>query len=80
MHLPPKWVGYKHFGTEVFYNEDFTSYKVCDGSGEDETCADQYWFPDHWKDHYSVFRTYPFCFAPYKGGYPNYESLKPSSY
>ncbi len=43
MHLPPNVMGFQHYGTEVFYNEAFDSYQVCDGSGEDEDCAGGFW-------------------------------------
>eukprot|EP00494_Astrolonche_serrata_P031458 UN31727 len=29
-----------HTHPEVWYNEDMTSYKMCDDTGEDETCSD----------------------------------------
>jgi len=38
-HLPPTAAGWHHVGTEVFYNEDFTHYRICDGSGEDPYCS-----------------------------------------
>ena len=38
--LPPTAFGFTHIQREVFYNEDSSSYKVCDGSGEDKTCSD----------------------------------------
>ena len=41
-HLPLEAMGFHHTSTEVFYNEKFTMYKVCDGSGEDKTCSDQF--------------------------------------
>lgn len=37
--------GYHHISTEVYYPETYageSSLKVCDGSGEDKTCADQH--------------------------------------
>lgn len=48
-HLPPqdKFVGifnFKHSGTEVFYNEDASVRTLCDGTGEDEKCSDQFGF------------------------------------
>jgi len=39
-HLPPIRVDYYHTGTEIWFPTNFTSYKVCDGSGEDPTCSD----------------------------------------
>jgi predicted lipase len=41
-HLPLEVMGFHHTSTEAFYNEDFSVLKICDGSGEDEACADQY--------------------------------------
>jgi len=31
---------YEHVGTEVWYNEAMTQFKVCNGSGEDQSCSD----------------------------------------
>lgn len=42
VHLPPESMDYHHVTTEVYYASN-DSYKVCDGSGEDPTCADQHW-------------------------------------
>ena len=40
-HLPPQLFGYHHTPTEVWYTEQTgLDYKVCNGSGEDPTCAD----------------------------------------
>jgi len=39
-HLPMKSLGFAHISTEVFYDEKFSSYKLCDDSGEDPTCSD----------------------------------------
>merc|ERR1711988_763004 len=38
-HLPPANAGWHHVGTEVFYNEEFSHYRICDGSGEDPFCS-----------------------------------------
>ena len=43
--LPEQWQekGFHHISTEVYYEKDpNTTYKVCDGSGEDPTCRDKY--------------------------------------
>ena len=63
MHLPTKWMGFHHFSTEVFYNEAFTSYKVCDGSGEDKTCAGQFGILSglSQRDHTHIFGTIMGC-------------------
>lgn len=54
-HLPPKGMDdYYHTSTEVFYTEDSSQYTICDGSGEDPKCSDQFMLPDSLEDH----RTY----------------------
>ena len=52
-HLAPLGVlDYRHAATEVFYNEANTKFAVCNGSGEDPACSDQYdldvELTDHW--------------------------------
>ncbi|CAM9917812.1 unnamed protein product [Ectocarpus fasciculatus] len=42
-HLPLAAWGYHHPPKEVFYAEDMLSYKICDDSGEDDTCSNQFW-------------------------------------
>lgn len=42
-HVPFEVWGYRHPPTEVFFNADQTSYLVCDDSGEDLACSDQFW-------------------------------------
>jgi len=39
-HLPPMDVGYHHAPTEVWFPSNYTTYVVCDESGEDPTCSD----------------------------------------
>jgi len=41
-HLPPKVFGFEQNPTEVFYQEDNQDYLVCNGSGEDPNCSDQF--------------------------------------
>jgi hypothetical protein len=44
-HLPERLFGFYHEATEVYYGNDGPadgSYRVCDGSGEDPQCSDQY--------------------------------------
>eukprot|EP00958_Prasinococcus_capsulatus_P030307 scaffold8046_cov444-Prasinococcus_capsulatus_cf.AAC.2 len=42
-HLPPEHLlGYVHGPREVFYVEDMSTFRVCDGSGEDPACSDQH--------------------------------------
>jgi hypothetical protein len=50
-HLPPENLGFEHIATEVFYNADSSSYELCDGSGEDKSCSDQYDFDTYLSDH-----------------------------
>ena len=38
--LPPKFFGFRHSRQEVFYSENSSSYRLCDGSGEDPKCSD----------------------------------------
>jgi len=52
-HVPLQSMGFQHVGTEVFYDEDNDSYKVCDGSGEDSSCSNQYWAETSISDHLS---------------------------
>jgi len=58
VHIPPEWeLGWKytHAGQEIWYNEAFTNYTVCEVR-EDPTCADSVWFYD-WSvdDHLNYF-------------------------
>mmetsp|Transcript_5423 Transcript_5423/g.15969 ORF Transcript_5423/g.15969 Transcript_5423/m.15969 type:complete len:287 (-) Transcript_5423:26-886(-) len=41
-HLPFENWGFHHEPLEVFYNRRNTDFHICDGSGEDSACADQY--------------------------------------
>jgi hypothetical protein len=51
-HLPPKLLGFQHGPTEVWFQEPFTTYKVCSGTnGEDSSCSDSLWVPDSIADH-----------------------------
>lgn len=38
--IPFEFMGYRNFPKEVYYNEDMTSYRLCNGSGEDKDCSD----------------------------------------
>lgn len=49
-HVPPEFMGFHHTATEVWYNDDNTQYTVCNGSGEDPSCADSV----PWYDLFSV--------------------------
>lgn len=41
-HLPLESMGFHHTALEVFYKGDPPSYKICNGSGEDDSCSNQY--------------------------------------
>ncbi|KAL1521472.1 hypothetical protein AB1Y20_021134 [Prymnesium parvum] len=41
-HLPLEFMGFHHLTTEVFYNQDSSSFQVCDSSGEDPTCSNRF--------------------------------------
>jgi len=41
-HLPLEIMGFTHVQTEVYYEEDNTKYRICDGSGKDLKCSDQW--------------------------------------
>jgi hypothetical protein len=41
-HLPPTLFDFRHLSREVFYDEPFKVFKICDESGEDKSCADQF--------------------------------------
>jgi len=38
-HMPPSLFGYHHIVNEVFFNNDSSSFKVCDDTGEDNSCS-----------------------------------------
>ena len=54
-HVPLKSMGFSHIGNEVWYNEDFSTGKVCDGSGEDPTCSNSLDFETSVYDHLHYF-------------------------
>jgi predicted lipase len=45
-HLPFEWMEYHHSAFEVFWDEHFTNYTICDASGEDSKCSNQF-YPDY---------------------------------
>lgn len=45
-HLPFEAWGYRHPPTEIFFDADQTSHVVCNDSGEDLACSDQFWVSD----------------------------------
>eukprot|EP00043_Microstomoeca_roanoka_P012750 m.123859 g.123859 ORF g.123859 m.123859 type:complete len:328 (+) comp15579_c2_seq2:1202-2185(+) len=53
-HLPLEAMGFYHIATEVFYLEEYTGPEVlhvCNGSGEDPKCSDQFTFDISISDH-----------------------------
>jgi len=54
-HVPSKILGYRHFGTEIFYFKDWINYKICDGSGEDDKCSNQFLMGLTENDHMNGF-------------------------
>ncbi len=39
-HMPMESLGFRHIATEVWYHDkEGTAYKVCDGTGEDDSCS-----------------------------------------
>lgn len=61
-HLPPEGE-YKHPAFEVFLNEDISSYKICDSTGEDKTCSNQFapFYTPNDHDHYFVYISQTKC-------------------
>ena len=54
-HLPPTNFEYLHPASEVFYTDNFNKYKVCDSSGEDPSCSNQYYPHYTFADHHVYF-------------------------
>jgi len=54
-HVPVMEQGFWHTAREVWYTEDFSSYTICNSSGEDPLCSDSLWFPDSIPDHLNYF-------------------------
>jgi len=52
-HLPPRNFGFWHVPTEVWYPSNFTSFVICDSSGEDPNCSDSLYVDDGMTDHYT---------------------------
>jgi len=46
-----------HVAQEVFYNDNFTSYKLCEMTGEDPTCSDSLIIPISVYEHLHYFNT-----------------------
>ena len=42
-HLPPRWIGFMHVATEIFFKFDNHTHVVCDGTGEDRECSNRHW-------------------------------------
>jgi hypothetical protein len=65
-HLPYETLGFRHHGTEVYYDKPMESYVVCDGSGEDGKCADQWAMATGVSGHTTIFGVYSGCAVSYK--------------
>jgi len=50
-HLPPEILGFIHTPTEIFYTENNSNYTVCNNSGEDPKCSDQFSVDSNVQDH-----------------------------
>jgi len=46
-------LGFHHSPFEVFYSEDESSYVICDPTGEDKHCSNQYYIDANINDHLS---------------------------
>jgi len=70
-HLPPMSFGFSHEPLEVFFNEDFKSYRVCNDtmSGESKKCSNQFLLPTSISDH-THYRNIEM------GGYCNSKSME----
>jgi hypothetical protein len=55
-HLLLESLGYRHSPWEVFYNEKNTEFQICDGSGEDPSCSDQYLLDVNILDHLNYLK------------------------
>lgn len=54
VHVPPEAFGFRHVSREVFYDAEAGSiydYVLCDGSGEDPKCSDQFYVDTSVWDH-----------------------------
>mmetsp|Transcript_1974 Transcript_1974/g.5877 ORF Transcript_1974/g.5877 Transcript_1974/m.5877 type:complete len:212 (+) Transcript_1974:831-1466(+) len=49
--MPPAAFGFHHESTEVYYDKFNDDYKVCDGTGEDPECSNQWLLNGNWRDH-----------------------------
>ncbi|CAM9335469.1 unnamed protein product [Pylaiella littoralis] len=75
-HLPFEVWGYRHPPTEIFFDANQTSFVVCNDTGEDLSCSDQFWVISgalHISDHLSYLgveytQAYLQCFISEKEG------------
>lgn len=62
-HAPPEFSNFHHTSLEIFYQSNSESWKQCNGSGEDKSCADQ--FGDFWQwsvsDHLDYLNLHESC-------------------
>jgi hypothetical protein len=57
-HLPPEVVGFAHMAPELFYADETHNGRLCDGSGEDPDCSDQYYVTTSVWDHLHYWRAH----------------------
>lgn len=50
-------MGFEHSPFEVFYTEAMTSYVICDASGEDPSCSNQFPLANEVVDHVTYLGT-----------------------
>jgi predicted lipase len=55
-HLPLEAMGFRHPSTEVFYTSSNDAFTVCDGSGEDPKCSDQFALAVNLLDHLTYMK------------------------
>ena len=53
-HLPPESFEYHHSPVEIFWDEHFTKYEVCNDSGEDKNCSNKF-FPDYSAGDHDIY-------------------------
>lgn len=68
VHGPPLMFGFKHHSTEVYFNKDCSTFKVCDGSGEDPECSNQWdvFMSGVWS-HLCLYEDYTGCTSDHEG-------------
>lgn len=70
-HLPPQQFGYKHTAYEVFEHPSGAwNFTVCDGTGEDKMCSDQFEVKVNCEEHLDYYGI-ECCDHPYSYDYTN---------